>query len=54
MPEGVDASALLLSIYKIAGEEKAVAWWRWLTVEHPVWARDLASRIDAARKRCEQ
>lgn len=53
MPDGIDATALLLAVMKIGGEEKGVAFWKWLTVEHPGWGRDLAGRIDGARKRCD-
>lgn len=51
-PRGVDSEALygwLLSTY---GEEPAKAFWRWLTVAWPGWARDGWTRLDAARASC--
>lgn len=51
MPEGV-TEALYPALVQALGEEKALAFWRWVMTEHPNWGRTGWGRIDDARKRC--
>lgn len=50
-PRGVSLSGLhtyLVATYGDAGE----AFFVWLSVDHPVWARQLAARLESAKAAC--
>ena len=51
-PEGISTAALFRAIAGAIGEEKAAAFWRWLTVEHPGWGQEGWDRLSALRPFC--
>lgn len=52
-PEGVSSEAVVRALVAALGEEKGLAFWRWLTVEWPGWAREHWTRLAALHAACE-
>lgn len=52
-PAGISSAAVVGALVEALGEEKALAFWRWLTVEYPGWARDNFGRLKVVRARCK-
>lgn len=50
LPPSVSTSAVYGALVDALGEDGAKAFWRWLSVEFPGWARDGWARVDQARK----
>lgn len=51
-PAGVSRGALYGAVVDLAGEDKAKAFWKWLTVEQPDWGREGWARLAKARANC--
>lgn len=52
-PAGISASALhswLSLMYGTAGE----AFFEWLAIDHPTWARELARRLESTQAECKK
>lgn len=52
-PEGVSSTAVVRALIAALGEEKGVAFWEWLTVAYPGWAREGWTRLSALHAACE-
>lgn len=48
----MSSEAVVRALVETLGEEKGLAFWKWLTVTWPEWARDNWSRLKALRETC--
>ncbi len=51
-PEGVSESAVVDALIEALGEEKALAFWKWLKSDWPTWARGNFHRLTAVHAAC--
>lgn len=52
-PAGISSAVVVAALVEALGEERALAFWRWMTVEYPGWARDNFGRLKVVRARCK-
>lgn len=51
-PEGISSTVVVRALAAALGEEKALAFWEWLSVDYPGWGRENAGRLDRLRELC--
>jgi hypothetical protein len=51
-PEGLSESAIVNGLVSALGEDKALAFWKWLKADWPTWARGNWNRLSAVHAAC--